>query len=600
MASKHIKFHPPRPLTDQETTHTLSQWKINFRQFCKKDDSYKHFLKSDVTWNPEAANYGFRANVGDTTPAQLKDDLEDFLYMLASYLPHGFLTDKILKKSTSFNSAFKLIEEHFGLLPSQETFCDFSSLTRAPNEPYRQFFDRMLAFLSQHLMPHKVAGDNTVDGTAVPVGGDKITVTMMNMVAMMWLDKIHPELLGIIRTEYSKELRDNIALSQLVPRNSMSIDALLAKYEKVPAINKLSLQDVAHGQDDHADVYRLQGGRRDQGRGRQSYQPQRGGGGQRNQNSERNFCSGCFYLGRQVNAVINYKHLPGECPRRPSLIQLLEAEDADFNGGNHLSGSMSSSCSQITSQEMLSNVQKSKNDPELQNTMEMMSSSQFCINDFMNNKDKCEAYINRLANETQVAKSKSPSLWMKIHDKVNVAIIDEGAEVTAIDHNIAKEAGIAISNTNTGAKAAGAQSLSIIGQSLHPVTANVLNLRVPVTINLGHCLIIKNLGTPVLIGQPTKISHKIVTLPHLNQINFEDIHNVKHTIKYPLSAPSEFIQSHACKIENKRSILYPGDELIYKLPQKFKNVKHVSFSPRPLLQSQGLLPCHLPVQPELH
>ena len=154
----HIKFHPPRPLTDQETTHTLSQWKINFRQFCKKDDSYKYFLRSEVTWNPDADNFGFRANVGETTPAQLKDDLEDFLYMLASYLPHGFLTEKILKKSTSFNSAFKLIEEHFGLLPSQETFCDFSSLTRAPSEPYRQFFDRMLAFLSQHLMPHKVGG----------------------------------------------------------------------------------------------------------------------------------------------------------------------------------------------------------------------------------------------------------------------------------------------------------------------------------------------------------------------------------------------------------------------------------------------------------
>ena len=261
MPSKHIKFHPPRPLTDQETTHTLSQWKINFRQFCKKDDSYKHFLGSEVIWNPEALNYGFTVNVGETTPAQLKDDLEDFLYMLASYLPHGFLTDKILKKSTSFNSAFKLIEEHFGLLPSQETFCDFSSLTRAPNEPYRQFFDRMLAFLSQHLMPYKRGGDNTVDGTVVPAGGDKITVTMMNMVAMLWLDKIHPDLLSIIRTEYSKELRDNVAMSQLVPRISMSIDALLAKYEKVPAVNKLSLQDEVHGQDDPADVYRVQGGR---------------------------------------------------------------------------------------------------------------------------------------------------------------------------------------------------------------------------------------------------------------------------------------------------------------------------------------------------
>merc|ERR1711963_986094 len=100
---------------------------------------------------------------------------------------------------------------------------------------------------------------------------------------------------------------------------------------------------------------------------------------------------------------------------------------------------------------------------------------------------------------------------MKINDSMNIAVIDEGAEVTAIDYNVAKEAGIVLGNTTTGAKAAGAQSLSIIGQSLHPVTACVLNLRVPVTINLGHCLVIKNLGTPVLIGQPTKIAHKIVT-----------------------------------------------------------------------------------------
>ena len=41
-----VKVPPPRPLTNSETTHTLSQWKINFRQYCKRDDSYRHFLKS--------------------------------------------------------------------------------------------------------------------------------------------------------------------------------------------------------------------------------------------------------------------------------------------------------------------------------------------------------------------------------------------------------------------------------------------------------------------------------------------------------------------------------------------------------------------------
>ena len=48
----------------------------------------------------------------------------------------------------------------------------------------------MIASLSQHLMLHKVGGDNTVDGTTVPVGGDTLSVTMMNMVAIMWLNKI--------------------------------------------------------------------------------------------------------------------------------------------------------------------------------------------------------------------------------------------------------------------------------------------------------------------------------------------------------------------------------------------------------------------------
>ena len=177
MGSK-IKFHPPRLLTDNETTHSLSQWKTNFRQFCKKDDTYKHFLKSTTDWKYGEDNYGFTANVGTTTPEELADNLEDFLHMLSSYLPHGFITDKILKKSTSFDSAVKIIEEHYGLLPSQETFCDFSSISRAPNEPYRQFYDRMLAFLSQHLMPHKDNDRNSVDGTDVPAGGDKMNVTL--------------------------------------------------------------------------------------------------------------------------------------------------------------------------------------------------------------------------------------------------------------------------------------------------------------------------------------------------------------------------------------------------------------------------------------
>ena len=152
-----IKVLPPRNLAEQEMTHTLSQWKVNFRQYCKKDDLYRSFLMSETTWDSQKVNYGLQAvpaengNVGHSALARC-DDLQDFLLMLASYLPHGYITDKLLKKSVSFDSAFSIIEDHYGVTPSQETFCDFPGMKRLPNEPYRQFYDRMVAFVTKHLV----------------------------------------------------------------------------------------------------------------------------------------------------------------------------------------------------------------------------------------------------------------------------------------------------------------------------------------------------------------------------------------------------------------------------------------------------------------
>ena len=51
--------------------------------------------------------------------------------------------------------------------------------------------------------------------------------------------------------------------------------------------------------------------------------------------------------------------------------------------------------------------------------------------------------------------------------------------------------------------------MSIVGQSKFPIEASVNGPRVPVKINLGQCVIISNLGCPVLIGQPAKIANEI-------------------------------------------------------------------------------------------
>ena len=139
--STHVKIPLPRKLESKETMQSLQQWKMQFKQYMKQDDNYRCFLGSDVAWNPTHVTYGFEAEAAGLrrTAIQKMDDCKDFLHVLCTFLPHGYLTDKIVQTSTSLVSAFGIIEEHYGLLPSQETFLDLESFNKQTGESYRQF-----------------------------------------------------------------------------------------------------------------------------------------------------------------------------------------------------------------------------------------------------------------------------------------------------------------------------------------------------------------------------------------------------------------------------------------------------------------------------
>ena len=112
----------------------------------------------------------------------------------------------------------------------------------------------------QHLVPFQVKGVNLVNGVAVPPEGDKISVSLMNLVTLFWIKQIRPEFMNIVRTEYSKELRDNVPIASLVPRIALSADALLMKYDKTSAVNRISDDQQVQGQVDDAvsgDVMRI-------------------------------------------------------------------------------------------------------------------------------------------------------------------------------------------------------------------------------------------------------------------------------------------------------------------------------------------------------
>ena len=127
----HIRIKEPRRLECKETCQSLQQWKMQFRQYIKQDDHYRTFIASDVVWNPLITTYGFTAETTGLkrSVSALKDDCQDFLHILSTFLPHGYLTEKIVTTTTSFLNAFAIIEEHYGLLPTQESFMYLESFT---------------------------------------------------------------------------------------------------------------------------------------------------------------------------------------------------------------------------------------------------------------------------------------------------------------------------------------------------------------------------------------------------------------------------------------------------------------------------------------
>ena len=94
-----VRTPPPRPLAQKETLDSLDHWKTLFRNFYRRDTSFKQFLKNDCRWSFSSPNYGL-VELNDESPADRAENLTDFLSTLAGFLPHSYLTQKILEDTT--------------------------------------------------------------------------------------------------------------------------------------------------------------------------------------------------------------------------------------------------------------------------------------------------------------------------------------------------------------------------------------------------------------------------------------------------------------------------------------------------------------------
>ena len=343
MTKNYSRTPPPRLLGGHETLETLSHWQTTFRTFYKKDDSYKIFFKTGQKWNYLQPNYGLEDEVGGDkrTAAELAEDLADLLNTLAGYLPHSYLTDKILKSSLCWADVWRIIHDHYNVQVTSETLLDFESLHKLGEETHRQFYERLLQHAKQHLAPANVKVETFTNTQA-----DTMSISLMNFVALQWLRKVDPALIAIVKTEYSTELRSNVQLADLVPRIAPNIDSLIKRYDMGSSTNTINVKEEDETVDASSVTVSKTWGRGgfqnqpDKGRGGRTPNSGRGGrgqftrgrGGQYQGRRQGPFCPGCYYLSQQLGTTIHFRHTPGDCPRKAVAVKIFKMEDAECFG----------------------------------------------------------------------------------------------------------------------------------------------------------------------------------------------------------------------------------------------------------------------------
>ena len=307
-----VRNPPPRMLTLTENLHSLNHWKTSFRTYYRRDAFFKAFLLPNATWNNSIVeHYGQTDDVNGTvitrTAADKGEDLKDFLNTLAGYLPFPYLTEKIVNGSRNMKNVWDTIYDHYGISVTSESLLNYVSIRLNDGESYRQFFDRLLAHARLHLPTANIV----VDGVNTGPTGEAMTVGLMNFIAMDWLCKINPHLINIVQTEYSRELRDNVQLSDLVPRIANNIDAMLNRHDIVGGTGTLAISDEVQT------VNRVK--QSNFKTKNKFYKPSA------NTRRGRPFCPECSYLSKKLNLDVNFSHHPAECPRPRAAVNLLLA-----------------------------------------------------------------------------------------------------------------------------------------------------------------------------------------------------------------------------------------------------------------------------------
>ena len=237
----------PRKLEQTETLQSLNQWRSVFKNYFRRCQFYGYFLAPGVQWD-NSANRGFTTS--ETTglkrnPATLASDLEGFLFCIGNYTPFDYVAEKLNAESTSLESVWTILYEIYDAEIVTTNYLDYAFMVKEQGETYRNFYNRLVGFTRQHLPSAQV----TVEGVTAPHTGERLTVALLDSIAIHWLLSIDRRLIGIIKTEFATELKTK-RLSEMIKPIASNIDELLARYDKQDQVSSIKSDMIPSSQTD--------------------------------------------------------------------------------------------------------------------------------------------------------------------------------------------------------------------------------------------------------------------------------------------------------------------------------------------------------------
>ena len=488
----------PRRLEQQETLSSLNHWMGTFKNYYRRCQIYGYFLSPGLSWSPDD-NKGFTQSEPaglKRTPEILASDLEGFLQCIGGYLPFDYIFEKLQAESTCLQSVWDILFETYDVEINTTHFLDYAVMLREPQETYRGFFNRLVGFVRQHLPRNKFEAE----GVKCAATGETLTIGLLDAITTHWLNSIDKRLIGIIKTEFSTELKSK-RICQMVKTIAPNIDDLIHRYSsqdttdvsKVVATSPPNSNVHAISQDSSVDTIlrRLE-------RLETNAKFQRSGRLFKNKNKtyfnrSKEFCGHCNLINKQLGANLDVRHSAHSCQKKQlsvNVIDMMEnnhqendTEDSDYDGGEVMSlntythpdmlqpmvnndGSLKSfsecdiipkSCA-INTPNDTSAKENNVSDFKLVNytqaetlKVEKLNSSQTTgtnLSKTFTSSDYLLASIRKLQSSgyswQSIQKPKSPRIRGSLKGVSIAALVDTGAEINVLDEDFDKSASIDI------------------------------------------------------------------------------------------------------------------------------------------------------------